>query len=265
MEIYTGSEEIKENKIIGNPILKDSKVTFAGTNNILYCENNVQINSSNLDFKCNNSIIYLSESKHPYKLKVDIYENCTLAIGKNNYINQKITFIIDEEKNVIIGDDCMFSLGLFFRTSDVHIIYDISSKKRINTAKSILIGDHVWLGQDVLVLKGTQVGSGTIIGASSVTSNKKYLSNCMYAGNKMLRSNVVFDGISSHKFTAKDNQKYDTVNDEVLNKYNYQTYKEGFIFDKIDETLSSSDNVDEKLKVISDIYKENKARFAINE
>ncbi len=87
----------------------------------------------------------------------------------------------------------------------------------------------------------------------------------MYAGNKLLRKNIIFDSTSSHKFTAKDNQKYDTLDSEILNKYNYQECKDGYIFDKIDKLLSSNSNVDEKLKVISDIYKESKERFAINE
>lgn len=264
MEVFTGTETINNNKIIGNPTLKDTKITFVGINNILYCEDNVIINNSNLDFKCNNSIIYLRESKHPYKLKVDIYENCVLSFGKNNYINQKITFIIDEEKNVIIGDDCLFSLGLFFRTSDVHIIYDISTKKRINNAKSILIGDHVWLGQNVLVLKGAKIGSGTIIGANSLISNKIYYSNCLYAGKELLKENVVFDGASSHKFTSKENEIYDTVNKDILKKYNYQSEKTRDFFDKLDINLSGTNNTAKKLMYLNDIYKKKRERFVIN-
>ena len=36
---------------------------------------------------------------------------------------------------------------------ELHPIYSVSNKKRLNNAESIDIGDHVWIGSDVIVLK----------------------------------------------------------------------------------------------------------------
>ena len=71
----------------------------------------------------------------------------------------------------------MFSVGIWLRISDPHLIYDSFTHTRINPTKSIYIGDHVWVGQDVLILKDSYVGSGSILAARTVLSSKIVPSN----------------------------------------------------------------------------------------
>ena len=76
----------KGNKFIGClPKLNKSKIIIKGSNNILYCEKNVEIIDSTLSFNANNSLIYLASGKHRYN--VSIHNNSILYVGKNNYFN----------------------------------------------------------------------------------------------------------------------------------------------------------------------------------
>lgn len=66
-------------------------------------------------------------------------------------------------------------------TSDGHDI--LRDGKRINPAKSIYIGSHVWLADNVTILKGVDIGSGSIIGINS-TVTKSIGQYCIAAGNQ---------------------------------------------------------------------------------
>ena len=54
------------------------------------------------------------------------------------------SLLLSERKNIIIGDQCLFSHTIWFRNADPHLIYDNITNKRINPTQSIYIGDHVW-------------------------------------------------------------------------------------------------------------------------
>lgn len=255
--------KIKNNKFKGClPKMINSKIIFKGKGNILFCEDNVCLENSILNFECNNSIIYLSSNTHNYKIKIDIRNNSVFYIGKNCYFNNAISIILSEEKNIIIGSDCLFSLNIFMRTADPHLIYDIKTHNRINLSKSIYIGDHVWIGQDTNLLKGTNIGSGTIVGAGSIVSNKKLNSNSIYAGNKLhlIKENVFWDGKCVHKWTSGNTKKYMV---EPSDKYIYKKNKtNNFII--IEETLNKLTSAEKKLEyMLTKMNQENKNRFSI--
>lgn len=129
-----------------------------------------------------NSVLYLSGSNHDYSVNISLHKNNVCFIGKNNYFNGRTVFVLSEAKNIILGDGCFISYNVIFRTSDGHCIYHASSKDRLNYAKSIHVGDHVWFGQNAMIFKGSEIGSGAIIGAGAVVSNKKVRSNTTSAG-----------------------------------------------------------------------------------
>lgn len=199
-----------DNKIIGHyPETKNSSIIFSGKNNILYCESNVRLEDSTLNFAGNNSIIYLCSNRHPYKLSINIFNDCVFHMGKDNYINQKMTIILSEQKHCFIGDNGMFSINITMRNADPHLIYKCSTGSRTNISKSIYIGDHVWIGQDVLILKGTQIDSGSIIGAKSVLSAKKVPHNSTWAGNpcKQISDDIFWDNSCVHNWTQERTEK----------------------------------------------------------
>ena len=261
-------EDIKKlnsgNQILGKfPTLSNSTITFQGENNILYCEDNVKLVNSEIIFNGSNSIVWLGSSNHQYKVSISINFNSVCHIGRNNYMNGILHIIVSEQKHVYIGNDCLFSFGIWIRNADPHLIYDIESKNRINPTKSIFIGDHVWLGQSVMILKGTNIGSGSIIGAMSVIGNKNVPSNVSYGGNpaKLIKQNVFWEGSCVHKWTEKetlDNQIF--KGDSYI--YIYIQEKEQLQFDKIDSTFSEYD-MDMKMRYLLELENKGKNRFYI--
>lgn len=255
------------NKILGTyPKLNNSKIIFNGNNNIIFCEDNVILKDSVLEFNGDNSIIYLSSNKFDYILNVAINNNSVFYIGKDNYINKELKIIISEEKNIFIGNDGIFSLGIWFRTADPHLIYDIKTNNRINESKSIYLGDHIWLGQNSLILKGTQMDSGSIIGANSVVSNKIIANNEIWAGNpvKKIKDKIFWDGKCVHKWTKKDTEKsmnYDSIkNDKPIDIYTYKYDPKNYLsYDEIENNLNNM-TIDEKLNYLKNIP-QNKNRF----
>lgn len=238
---------IEDNKIIGEPKLLNTKIRFMGKGNILYCEKNITIKDSYIEFKGNNSIVYLNENRHIYYFKVTIYNNSVLYFGKNNYINKVLYIILSEQKHVIIGDEGLFAIGCWIRTADPHIIYDESTRTRINKSKSIYIGDHVWLGQEVLVLKGSRLGSGCIMAARGIAAGKEYHSNTVYGGNpaKCLKEKVFHSKKSVNTFTTHDAEKYDEFIDD---RYIYKKKRtEESKFDKIEKDLELIEDSDNRM------------------
>ena len=210
--------KLKDNTFIGTlPKLTNSQINFNGKNNLLVCEEDVSLVNSRIDFNLDNSILYLSANNHNYCVNISINNNNACYIGKHNYFNGRLTIVLSESKNVVIGGGCIFSYNVVIRVGDGHVIYNSKSKKRINYSKSIFIGDHVWIGQNSMIFKGSQIGSGSIVGANSVVSNKTISSNTTYAGSpaKLIHKNTFWTGHSTHEWNADDIEKmseYDSDN-----------------------------------------------------
>ena len=108
-----------------------SKIIFNGSGNILVVEDGVKLSSSTVLFNGSNAVCYLSASKNPYYVNLTVNNNSCIFFGRGNYINGKMTLITSEQQNIIIGDDGLFSFGIFIRTADPHLLYDCGSGKRI--------------------------------------------------------------------------------------------------------------------------------------
>ena len=48
---------LEKNRIVGNPKMNKSQITFKGDNNILYCEGNVKLDNAKFTFNGNNSVV----------------------------------------------------------------------------------------------------------------------------------------------------------------------------------------------------------------
>lgn len=99
----------------------------------------------------------------------------------------------------------MTSYDVLIRNSDAHLIYSCSDGQRVNSTKSVYIGDHVWIGQYVNILKNTQIDSGSIIGASSVVAGKQIPHNSVWAGSplRQIKNEVFWDGTCNYNFTEE--------------------------------------------------------------
>ena len=269
METVKSNEDIKDlkrNKIVGNPEITNSTISFKGNNNVLYCEGNVKIRGAQILFEGNNSVIYLSSTMNSqYSFTLVIYNNSTFFIGREGNLSTPININIQESQNVIIGAECSISSGINIRTADIHPVYDNNTKQRINFAKSVFIGDHVWIGHLAYISRGVKIGSGAIVdNYSFVPHNAKIHSNTLVVGNpvRVEKQNVFFtkEYLGYHKSEDSINTQdyksdvfiYEFVNNETLN------------LDQIDKILKEL-SVDDKIEFIQKLFVRNKRknRFTI--
>jgi len=73
---------------------------------------------------------------------------------------------------VQIGTDCMVGGGVEVNNSDSHSLLDAATGARLNPARDVIIGDHVWLGSGVWISKGVRIGAGTVVAARSRVSGE---------------------------------------------------------------------------------------------
>ena len=75
----------------------------------------------------------------------------------------------------------MLSNNIIIRTSDSHIIIDMNTMERINHARSVYVGDHVWIAAWVRVLKGVKVNNNSILALGSIVTSD-VPANCIAGG-----------------------------------------------------------------------------------
>lgn len=239
-------------------------IEFIGANNCLVIDKKAKLGKTKIVFKGSNSICYLNKTtNNAIKLSLDIYNDSTFFLGKGCSFNGILKVIVSETMNVLIGEDTMFSFGIWIRTSDVHLMYDYHSKERLNLSKDIIIGSHVWMGQSSSLLKGTIIGSGSVVGYGSINT-KKIESNAVYVGqpSRKVRSNIAWDRESTNyyksedielSYKAKDNhEKYYYMNrEENLNEWQQLSsdLKTSNAYDRID-ILANNELLDLVIKPI---------------
>ena len=128
-----------------------------------YCDNLVII------IKGNNNRLKIGEKcifKNTNEIFIEGNDN-KVVIGDNVTFDQNVGLVCCEGTELSIGSNCIFANGVRVRTSDQHAIFD-ENNRRINHAKNVIIGNHVWLGASVIVMKGSNIGDGTVVGLNSM-------------------------------------------------------------------------------------------------
>lgn len=255
---------LQSNTVIlgGNNIrLSESKFLFKGQRNILYLDDNINIKNSLIEFNGDGAACFIGSNKHSILLRATMHNNTACYVGTNIYFNGCLALSTSEQQNIILGNDCLFSFGIWIRTADPHLIYDIETGSRINLSKSVLIGDHVWIGQHALILKGACIGSGSIVGGNAVVTAKRYPSNVILAGNpvRIIRENAFYSSNCVHQYTDKQTSASMYKRDPAA-VFNHSS--ESLNPDELFHALTTA-NADEKLKILLSLAK-NKAhnRFA---
>lgn len=254
---------LENNKIMGEPQFNNSIVLFNGSNNILFCEDGVNLTNSKIQFNGNNSIIYLSSSKYKYKTQIFVFNDSTVFIGKDNNINATLRINVQESQNVIIGDDCVIGPNVDIRTSDGFPVFSGSNKKRINLPSSVIIGDHVWLGHLSYLSRGVKLGSGSIVyNNTNVLPHVTVKSNSYYANGQVISDNVFFMGSHTAYFDKNDieSNEYCQTDEYIYEEVENETLSLVYIDSMLDEY-----EIIERLEFIQKLLVEDKKknRFAI--
>ena len=116
-----------------------------------------------------------------------------VRIGDQSGFTWHSLISLHEPGEIVFGAGCLIAGGTSLTVSDMHSVIDVKTRRRLNPAKDVHLGDRVWLGEGVRVLKGVTIGAGSIIGAEAVVT-KNIPPNSMAAGvpAKVIRSGVTW-------------------------------------------------------------------------
>ncbi|EKA02422.1 TPA: chorismate mutase [Enterococcus faecium] len=102
-----------------------------------------------------------------------------IFVGENFYANFNCTFL--DVSTIEIGDNCMFAPNVQLYTA-THPLHPVKRNSGLEYAKTIKIGNNVWLGGGVIVTPGVTLGDNVVVGAGSVVT-KSFPDNVVIAGN----------------------------------------------------------------------------------
>lgn len=186
----------KEGKLlITNQGLYKIKKSVKGTSNHLIIGKGCILNNVVIHIKGNNNTIEFDENVKVGKECSFWCEgnNCKIFIGKRTTFTQKVHLNCQENNSKIeCGEDCMFSNNIIIRTSDSHAILDTKTMERINPAKNIAIGDHVWIAPKSMIMKGVNIGNNVIIGSNTLVT-KCIPNNVLVVG---MPAKIVKEGVT---------------------------------------------------------------------
>ena len=145
------------------------KISFNGSNNTITFGQGVTLENTSILFNGSNASLHIDDNATVEAI-FSIGDNSHISIGKAAKFNKLCRFVALEGANIKIGAKCLLA-SVKFRTTDNHSIIDIATGQRINPARDIIIGDHVWIADDVKILKGVEVGNRSIIGTGSIVTS----------------------------------------------------------------------------------------------
>ncbi len=171
-----------KNKIsFGGVFLNRCQILCYGKNNVIEIEKGCRLYGCRIQVFGDGNKVYISHDCELKKADLHISGGGTLKVGHNTYFTGKIHIACIEGTKVSIGNRCLFSDEVIFRTGDSHSILT-DKGERINSSEDIKVGDHVWIGQQVIVLKGAEIGDETIVGTRALVTGKKFNGNAVLVG-----------------------------------------------------------------------------------
>lgn len=178
----------------GNTFLGLTTLKIRGKSNVVNLSSNSVLRHVSIEINGYNNTIEIGESVRFYEsCKILISgNNCRLHIGKYTTIGSAELFVIEDDQEIFIGDNCMISRDVYISTSDFHSILTSDTNIRLNKPERIYVASQVWIGNAAKLNKGTCVQEKSIVGGNAILSKQSFPSNSVIAGfpAKVIRSNV---------------------------------------------------------------------------
>jgi acetyltransferase-like isoleucine patch superfamily enzyme len=95
---------------------------------------------------------------------------CSIRIGEKTSIQSAVLSCNELETSIDIGEDSMISPMVVFSTGDGHSIFKVGAFERVNPAKRIATGRHVWFAANARLMKGAQIGDNCVVGYGSLVN-----------------------------------------------------------------------------------------------
>ena len=181
------------NKIrIGVSMLKRVRIEIQGTGNEIIIGDLCQLVGLRITISGNNNKIEIGNRCVMLGNEMNLeHDNNRIIVGDNVYIQVETNFSLMEGTSLTVGSDCMIAGWAHIRTSDAHPIFDTDGV-RLNPARNVIIGSHVWIALRTTILKGTTVAEGCLVGACALLNSEYTEPNCIIVGNpaKVVRQNI---------------------------------------------------------------------------
>lgn len=173
----------KDNKTsIKNSFLYKSDINIIGKNNEIIIRD-AYINNLSIYIYGNNNKITIYENVKIRGGSLWIENNCgEIIIAKNTSIESAHLAVTENNRKIIIGENCMLSHDIEIRTGDSHSIIDLENNRRINYAKDVILGSHVWICAHTKILKGVKIAKNNVIALGSIVTKEFKEENCIIAG-----------------------------------------------------------------------------------
>ena len=177
---------------IGVSIIKGLKIISYGRDNEIVIGDFVRIKNSTIILHGNNNRIHIKDFS--YLNQIELYtedSNNEIVIGSHTSLCGKAHFAAIEGTKIHIGDNCLFSSDLHFRTGDSHSILNMQGE-RINKSQDIVIEDHVWVGTKVTCLKGVRVSRDSVVAATTTLCKDYDTPNVIIGGvpGRIIRTDI---------------------------------------------------------------------------
>lgn len=178
---------------------QENFIYIDGHNNALLIENHVTLRHVKIFIKGSNNRIHIGKDcsltfasihiEQDYN-QVLIHERTTMH-GREY---KTVQLELDEGTTIEIGEDCMVSNDVIFRTSDSHSIVD-KAGRRLNPGKNIRIGKHCWVGMRSVLMKGVELPDHVVIGAGTLLTKSFTQSGVVIAGQpvRIVKKNITWD------------------------------------------------------------------------
>lgn len=166
-----------------------------GNNAQLVIGNNVNLRNSSIVLS-DEAIVHIGNNCKMKRASFFINSGSKLKIGDHCTFGAEAKIRSGKSREIIIGEDCMFSWNVTLLGHDGHAIYNVLTGECMNDTDggvqdSIFIGAHVWIGGETVILPNSQIGAGSICGYRSLIKGK-YPNNCMIGGSiaKVIKKDI---------------------------------------------------------------------------
>jgi acetyltransferase-like isoleucine patch superfamily enzyme len=160
-------KNLESNQMLGEfKELSESSIMFKGQNNRLLLGKNVVFKGVKIQFLGSDASIEIADGCH-LRGEFIVGQSAFISIGANTRFNKPCVLRATGRRAIRMGEGCLMA-NVRFDTADSLPIFDLITKKQINSAEDVFIGDRVWIAENVLVLKGSVIDHDSVIGAGAV-------------------------------------------------------------------------------------------------
>ena len=190
-------EDDRGNRIVysGAPPTGRVSILFSGERNTLVVDDTARLERLLVRFDASDGTVRLGASNgRGLGLSVRVGQDATVTFGDGVSTTSFLVVSAVEGASVTIGDDVMFASGNQVRSDDGHPIFDVLTGQRVNPARDITVGAHVWVAREAVLLGGAHVGPGSVIGYRSLVTGR-IPNNVVAAGNpaRVVRRDIAWE------------------------------------------------------------------------